>query len=83
MTLYLALGDERSELTDDRLRHALWEVLERVGRRERVLALPPDFTRYHSRAGRLTCMLYDYYRDRLRDVMPALGTHVPMTAGQL
>ena len=40
--------------------------------------MPPDFTRFNSRAGLLTCQTHDYYGDRLVDVMPALGTHFPM-----
>ncbi|MCX6625269.1 MAG: lactate racemase domain-containing protein [Acidobacteria bacterium] len=51
--------------------------------RRKVLALPPDFTRYHSQAGELTRMAWQYYQDRLTDVLPALGTHTPMTAGEI
>jgi len=54
-----------------------------MGDRQRVLALPPDFTRFNSRAGLLTCVTRDYFGDRLTDVMPALGTHVPMPDWQL
>ena len=34
-------------------------------------------------AGPLTCMVHEYFGQRLRDVMPALGTHVPMPDWQL
>src|SRR5205085_4379276 len=44
--------------------------------------IPPDFTRYHSRAGQLTAAAYNYYGDRLRAVLPALGTHSALTAEQ-
>ena len=47
------------------------------------MALPPDFTRFNSRAGLLTCQTHDYFGERLVDVMPALGTHFPMPAWQL
>jgi nickel-dependent lactate racemase len=83
MALYLATGSGTAELSDAQLRESLCGVLDRLGRRQRVLALPPDFTRFHSRAGALTCMAYDYFGDRLIDVIPALGTHVPLTAQQL
>ncbi len=83
MTTYFAAGSPDTELSDEQLRGGLRAAFERLGRRERVLALPPDFTRYHSRAGRLTCMTYDYFGERLVDVMPALGTHVPMPGWQL
>lgn len=83
MTLYYAAGSPDSELTDSQLQAALVQCLQRLGPRQRVLALPPDFTRFNSRGGQLTCMLYDYLGERLVDVMPALGTHVPMPAWQL
>ena len=43
-----------------------------------MLALPPDGTRSHSRAGVLLKAAYDFYGDSLAAVMPALGTHRPM-----
>ncbi len=78
MTVYLALGDAATALSDQQLRGALYQVFDRLGARRQVLALPPDFTRSHSHAGPLTCMTYEYYGDRLVDVMPALGTHEAM-----
>ncbi len=83
MTLYLAAGSPTTELAADDLQRHLHAVFERLGDRQRVLALPPDFTRFNSRAGLLTCQTYEYYGERLTDVMPALGTHVPMPEWQL
>lgn len=49
----------------------------------RVLLLPPDYSRLYSGAGQITAMLCALLRDRCTiDVMPALGTHEPMTAAQ-
>lgn len=46
----------------------------------RVLILPPDFTRMYSGAGKITAMYYHMLKDTCEvDVMPALGTHEPMT----
>jgi nickel-dependent lactate racemase len=81
--LYFAQGSPTTNLSNDDLRAALTAVLDQLGLKERVLALPPDFTRFHSRAGALTCMTHDYYGKALVDVMPALGTHVPMPPDQL
>jgi len=81
--LYFAQGSPTTNLSNDDLRAALTSVLDQLGHKERVLALPPDFTRFHSRAGALTCMTHDYYGKALVDVMPALGTHVPMPPDQL
>ena len=83
MGLYFATGSASTELSDQDLRKALFDVYESLGTRERVLALPPDFTRFNSRAGQLTCMTYEYFQQCLVDVMPALGTHVPMPDWQL
>jgi nickel-dependent lactate racemase len=48
---------------------------------KRVLLLPPDITRMHSGAGRLTEMLYTLFRDEAEvHVIPTLGQHLPHTA---
>ncbi len=65
------------------VREALFTSLNSLGSKNRVLAIPPDFTRFHSQAGVLTEMIWDYYRERLTDVLPALGTHYPMTADEI
>jgi len=50
----------------------------------RVLLLPPDFTRMYSGAGMLTAMYYKMLSPTCHvDVMPALGTHVPMTEQEI
>ena len=61
------------------LREALKKSLE--GRDlKKVLILPPDFTRMYSGAGKITAIYYDLLKDTCQvDIMPALGTHVPMT----
>ncbi len=70
-------------LTPEEITQALLASLE--GRSlKKVLILPPDFTRYHSNAGFITNV---YYHELTRrgvevDVLPALGTHVPMTQQQ-
>ncbi len=46
---------------------------------QKVLAVPPDFTRMHSQSGVLTELAWQYYGDKLVDILPALGTHKPMT----
>lgn len=81
--LYLAEGSPTTVLTDADLQRLLFQVFEALGPRSKVLAVPPDFTRLNSRAGPLTCMTHAYYGEALTDVMPALGTHVPMPDWQL
>ena len=70
-------------LSPDEIRTALDEAL--AGRTVRkALLLPPDYTRYHSNAGFITNYLYHKLvaQGAEVDVMPALGTHVPVTREQ-
>jgi nickel-dependent lactate racemase len=83
MPTFFAQGSPTTDLTREDLKAALTTVFENLGPRNRVLALPPDFTRANSMAGPLTCIAHEYFGQRLVDVMPALGTHAPMTAWQL
>ncbi|MFA5265482.1 MAG: lactate racemase domain-containing protein [Opitutaceae bacterium] len=81
--LYYQRGSATDALSMEDLREGLSTALDKIGPRKRVLVVPPDFTRFHSQAGRLARIAYDYYHDRLADVLPALGTHSPMTPGQI
>jgi nickel-dependent lactate racemase len=78
MTLYHASGSPTAELSTEDLRVALEGVLEKFEPLRRVVAVPPDYSRVHSRAGLLTCLAHDFLGDRLVDVIPAVGTHVEM-----
>lgn len=80
--LYFAAGSPDTELSESDLREALFGVLKQLEPRKKVIALPPDFTRYPSQAGLLTCMTHEFYGERLVDVMPALGTHFEMPEWQ-
>jgi nickel-dependent lactate racemase len=61
---------------------ALAEVLEETGPSGRVLIVPPDITRFHSRAGLFACIAAETLTKRKIPfaVLPALGTHRAMTA---
>jgi nickel-dependent lactate racemase len=83
MSLYCQEGGPDAELSPDRLRTLLFAALDRLGPRRRVLAVPPDGSRFHSQAGPLTQYAYAYYGDRLGCVLPALGTHNAMTPAAL
>jgi nickel-dependent lactate racemase len=77
--IYYGRGSEREAISDDALRAGLSEALGRLGTRRRVLAVPPDITRFHSRAGRITELVSEYYGEALCDVLPATGTHFALT----
>ncbi len=83
MSLFYAVGSPTTELSPAQMREALHTCFARLGPKQKVLAVPPDFTRYNSRAGLLTCQTYEYFGERLTDIMPALGTHFAMPDWQL
>ncbi len=83
MSTYCAVGTAETDLSLSELNTLLVQSLAKLGDRQRVLAVPPDQTRAHSRAGELTQMTWKYFGDRLKAVLPALGTHTAMPEAQL
>jgi nickel-dependent lactate racemase len=79
MSLYFAAGSPTTEFTPSEIKAALANAFDKLGMRKKVLAVPPDFTRMHAMAGKLTEYAWNYYGDALTDVLPALGTHKAMT----
>jgi len=83
MSLFCAIGSTDTDLTPVQLKELLTYGLAKLGDRSRVLAVPPDQTRAHSRAGELTAYAYEYFGDRLKAILPALGTHTAMQPAQI
>ena len=81
--VYYKRGSETDVLKESDLRQGLSEALAKLGEQRKVLAIPPDFTRLHSQAGIVTRLVWEHYRERLTDVLPALGTHVPMSDSEI
>jgi nickel-dependent lactate racemase len=77
--IYYAQGSAGNSLTDVNIQQALHNAYKKLGPRKRILIIPPDFTRLHSRAGDLTVASWEYFGNAVKAIMPALGTHVPMT----
>ena len=70
-------------ISDTELKEALEKSL--AGRTlQKVLILPPDFTRFHSQAGKITSIYYQLLtaQGAQVDIMPALGTHEPVSKAQ-
>lgn len=76
--LYYAKGSADESISSNELEEIIFSVLKRLGLRHKVLAIPPDFTRFHSKAGEITKLVNEFYQNRLTDILPALGTHFPM-----
>ncbi len=83
MSLFFAAGSPTTELSQAEIKAGLFAALTALGERKRVLAVPPDFTRMHSQSGVLTELAYEFYGDKLVDVLPALGTHKPMSDAEI
>jgi nickel-dependent lactate racemase len=83
VALLQSIGGKDVELSSAQLRDALFEALGRLGDRKRVMVIPPDSSRFHSRAGELTRYAYEYFGESLSCILPALGTHAPMTPAEI
>jgi nickel-dependent lactate racemase len=108
-SLMCSIGSESTVIDDAQLRKELYSFLNQLGPKEDVLLVPPDYTRFHSKAGKITRMIAEYYKfiprgdddgswDQTKadgpqttntlppphlQIMPALGTHAPMTQEQI
>jgi nickel-dependent lactate racemase len=79
MSLFFSAGSPTTEMSAAYLRANLFTALKALGERKKVLVVPPDFTRMHSQSGVLTELAWEFYGDKLVDVLPALGTHKAMS----
>lgn len=75
---------EGKSLSEQEIREAVERLLEEARKRikkdpKRVLLLPPDLTRAHSGAGRITEMLWEGLKGCEVAVIPTLGQHRPHT----
>jgi nickel-dependent lactate racemase len=108
--LFCNVGGKDENLSDEDIKDKLQTFLDALGPKEHVMILPPDFTRFHSQAGKITRFVCEYYNfceaqtddgsekedqsskkiktsksDFSPDIqiMPALGTHAPMSQNQI
>ncbi len=92
-SLVCADGSPDRTLSDEDIQKHLFSFLDQLGPKDDVLLLPPDFTRFHSQAGKITSMIAEYFGHIKKDdstkqlpklqILPALGTHAPMTQQQI
>ncbi|HEV2968880.1 MAG TPA: lactate racemase domain-containing protein [Pirellulales bacterium] len=82
------IAESADEIGWDRLESLMRETVATARRKlcdkpRRVLLLPPDITRMHSGAGRITEILYNLLVDEAEvHVIPTLGQHVPHSVDQ-
>jgi nickel-dependent lactate racemase len=84
---YVCEGAENKDLSDKELEaffsDALSKALADIKDSGKVIILPPDITRFHSRAGFFTETAARRLGDRLGAVLPALGTHMAMNDAEI
>ena len=87
MSTYIAHGGKGSVITTGEKYALLHEALFKLGGiPKKILVIPPDITRLHSNAGELTRILYGFWdaaNGTTFDILPAIGTHAPMTEEQI
>ena len=82
------IAEEGSVISDEEIAKLLEQALRdwesRRGAVKNALVIPPDFTRFHSNAGFITQVFYRLLTAKGAnvDVLPALGTHVPVSESQ-
>ena len=82
------IAEEGSVIPDEEIAKLLEQALvdweSRRGAVRNALVIPPDFTRFHSNAGFITQVFYRLLAAKGAnvDILPALGTHVPVSESQ-
>ena len=80
----LYLTEEKNGISDAQLDEMLRNLLNQWPDIHKVLIIPPDYTRCYSYAGIITQKIYQMIGDKAHvDVMPALGTHMPMSEEEM
>ena len=82
------IAENESGLSNDEIAKLLEQALadweSRRGAVHNALVIPPDFTRFHSNAGFITQVFHRLLTAKGAnvDILPALGTHVPVSESQ-
>jgi nickel-dependent lactate racemase len=85
MTYPIHCVDTQNTISNDDLTKIIDSFIEQKARSaKKILILPPDMTRFYSKAGFITSYLYEQLKDQAEIyLLPALGTHEPMSDSQI
>lgn len=78
--MQLTYGDSDAVISSETLKSLLSQAFQKISC-SKVLLLPPDITRLHSKAGEITKVLCDILPGK-KTIMPAIGTHEPLSEEQ-
>jgi nickel-dependent lactate racemase len=76
-------GSAEQFLSSEDMREGMRTALDKYGTIKRMLIAPPDITRLHSCAGSLTRNAFEHNPAAIAAILPALGTHCPMSEKEL
>ncbi|AWB69219.1 D-mannonate epimerase (plasmid) [Saccharobesus litoralis] len=85
MTYPIHVVDTQQTINDQALVAILDQFIQqKAANAKRILILPPDITRFYSKAGFISAYLYEKLKDQA-DIyfLPALGTHEPMAEQEI
>jgi Uncharacterized conserved protein len=71
-------GSVADSLSAEDLKQGLYAAFAALGPVKKMLLVPPDITRLHSRAGELTRYAFEHEPSAISGILPATGTHYPM-----
>lgn len=81
--MYAEFSSVSQNIPPELLERIVKDILGVVKSRDRVMAVVPDITRMQSHAGDILKIVYESLKEQLCTVMPALGTHLPMTEDEI
>ncbi|MBN1387246.1 MAG: DUF2088 domain-containing protein [Bacteroidales bacterium] len=81
--IYYSIEHEDKVIGPEKLKKAVIASIEAAGQGKPILIIPPDITRLHSGAGKITEIIWNEYRDKVKDILPATGTHKPMSESEM
>jgi nickel-dependent lactate racemase len=81
--IYYSIEHEDRVISPEKIRKVVIACVESAGQGKPILIIPPDITRLHSGAGIITEMIWNEYRDKVKDILPATGTHKPMSKSEI
>ncbi len=74
------ISDKKEGISNYELKEFLVALLSNYKNLKKILLIPPDLTRMHSKAGVITSIFYNLLKDKYAvHILPALGTHDPMS----
>lgn len=76
-------ADRKKSISAREIEESIVSYLSQFSNLKNILILPPDISRLNSYAGEIVNVIYKKMKGINIDIMPALGTHLPMTVNQI